>query len=393
MPKLYLFLILGCCLVGQLRAEKVPVPDLLDQPVFKSSVSGSLESHWQYGVADARELNSLIQSPCFEYTMPYCMPKSNTDVGFVCSGQSAVIVTHLRSLGLKAMPFYLDWKNAKGGVEAHSMVIVPFRDKTNRLCHHILEVARTWPHQPVVELSHCETAEPKSAKALLESLQKAAREHFVHPPAHTRERIAADLPQRVGIPEDSPFTARIVEEPFDLKDPYNSDAPIWTLEKGKLACPKGLCTVHDVAVHMKIDQRRVDPTDSRTFKNTEIIVDYSDSQQYACVQMCRAEDCILKQTGREAPAGLKVNWPILRATCPQAAVLRSHIVNPKFSCKSQCEEARPGYLGGFYKADAKENPMKCSPVGPLHHRVRKPKPDDHAPPDGSDVPNRTIKKG
>ncbi len=370
------------------RAE----PPLFDKPKFEATVGGPLTSHWEYGLADARQLNRLISHPCFEYTQPYCMPKSNTDVGFVCSGQAAVVVTHLRSLGLRAAPFYLEWENSKGGVEAHAMVIVPYLEK-QQLCHHILEVARTWPHQPVVEFSHCEPGKPKTGKALQEVLRRVARDHFVNPPPHTAERERADLPARTGIPKDSPFTVRITEEAFDLNDKYNSDAPIWTLEKGKLACPQGLCKVHEVAPHIKIDQSKVVSGDRDTYAKTKIIVDYSETQQYDCIQECKAEDCTLRQTNRVATVGLKVIWPTIRATCSPAAVLRSHVVNPGLSCLNQCQTPRrdDGYQGGTYNLNAKENPMVCSTVGPVHHSVRKPPGDTHAP-DGSATPNRTIRK-
>lgn len=369
-----------------------PPRTLLDQPVFKATVVSELKSRWQFGLTSAQELNKLIQAPCFEYSKPYCMPKSTNDEGFVCSGQSAVIVTHLRSLGLKAAPFYLEWESAPGKVEAHAMVVVPFL-QGNQLCHHFLEVARTWPHQPVVEFSYCEIGKPKTQKEREEGLRKAVREHFVNPPDHTSERKAADLPFRRGIPDTSPFTVRIVDKAFDLDDPYNSDAPIWTLDKGRMVCPQGLCTIHQVAKHIQIDQSKVIPDDRKSFSKTEIIVDYSDSQVYSCTQNCRAEDCVVKQTGRAAPIGLKVNWPPLRATCAEAAVLRSYLVNPAFSCRAQCETPRNDYAGGFYKVGVEELPMVCSPTpgAPLHHHVRKKDPP-YPPADGSHVPNRTLRK-
>jgi hypothetical protein len=257
---------------------------------------------------------------------------------------------------------------------------VPFLSE-GKLCYHVVEVARTWPYQPAVELSYCYSSRPKSQKVAEELLRKAVREHFVNPPPHTEARRKRGLPRRQPVDEEGPFNAKFLKVPYDLDDYYNPSTPVWTLEKGKFACPQGVCRPHKVTDFIQIDQSKVDPKDPDTFTNTEIIVDYSGTQAFQCVQRCRKENC--RVNGASAKGDVVVTWPKLRATCSQSAVLRSHLVNPSFSCRKQCESN----FRGQYQVKG-ESPMSCSPASGevLKHKVHLPSGD------AEPVENRTLHK-
>ncbi len=356
-----------------------------DEDVFKMKVGEKMApTRWQNGPRDPRAVNDLITTPCFEYSLetPYCMPGKDGEKGFVCSGQSAAMVAHLRSLGIRAVPFYLEWQNAKKETEAHAMVAVPFVNEKKQACHHILEVARSWPRQPVVEFACC-TAD----------LRACALEHFTNPPS-AEKAAEKGAPARTPLDKElneKKFDARTIDTNYDLKDPYNPGTPIWTLEKGKWACPGGLCVKHSVAPHITIDQTQVKPGDPSTFGKTVIGVDYSGQQKFACTQTCPKQNCILASTGAAAPLDMPVQWPPTKATCRAAAVLRANVVHPQFTCQSLCETPRAsdGYRGGTYRLNVEEPAMRCVPDGPVVHRVRKP--EDFRgplPKDGSDLPRK-----